>query len=122
MTAFRVLLIGENRELVAMTGRLLRRSGYQTDLAVGTAEARQQLLQHTPQLIVMNCSLPDGDGICFCHQLRQDHLPARILLTSNDSADEVRAFEAGADDFVKKPYHVEVLLARLHRLAQIFAN
>ena len=117
-TAKRVLLVGENRDLVAMTGRLLRRGGYRTDLAVGLKEAREALQKCSQQMIVMDCSLPDGDALAVCRAIRQKQIPVKILLVSSDPADEVKAFEAGADDFVKKPYHVEVLLARMNRLSQ----
>ena len=111
-----VLLVGDNRELLALTARLLRRSGYDTSCAVGMKEARQTALETPPQLIVMDCDLPDGSGMCACRRLRQEKLPVRILLTSNDAGDELNALNAGADDFVKKPYRMEVLLARMKRL------
>ena len=69
-TAKRVLLVGENRDLVVMTGRLLRRGGYRTDLAVGLKEAQEALQKGTQQMIVMDCSLPDGDALAVCRAIR----------------------------------------------------
>ena len=94
----------------------MKRNGYQVLTAVGLREAGELLKQQTPHMIVMNCELPDGNGITACRVLREKKLPVRVLLTSNDREDEVYALDAGADDFVKKPYHVDVLLARMKRL------
>lgn len=117
-TADHILLIGDNREMVSITGRLLERSGYQVWQAVGLEQAYEMMLKQMPRLIVMECELPDGSGITACRQIRLKKLPVQILLTSNDESDEVAALNAGADDFVKKPYRMEVLLARMNRLQQ----
>ena len=111
-----VLLIGENRGVVSMTERLLERNGYFVLPAVGLREGKQILRQKMPSLVVMNCELPDGSGIMACREVRQQQLPVKILLTSNELSDEVYALNAGADDFVKKPCHMDVLLARMRRL------
>lgn len=101
---------------MALTSRLLQRSGWQVQLAWGISEMQTVLQKSTPRLIIMDCELPDGSGIWACQALRKSCVPVKILLTSNDAEDELNALNAGADDFMKKPFRVEVLLARMKRL------
>ncbi len=74
--------------------------------------------------LILDVGLPDGDGRDFCVKLRQRGLkmPIVILTGSDDDADVVRGLEAGANDYVAKPFRLAVLLARIRRLLSSFEN
>ena len=80
----------------------------------GVAFARD----HSPQLIVLDVRLPDGNGFDFCRQLRQLGLrqPILMLTVQSDQMDKVLGLEMGADDYLTKPYHLRELIARIRSL------
>jgi DNA-binding response OmpR family regulator len=80
----------------------------------GVAFARD----HSPQLIVLDIRLPDGNGFDFCRQLRQLGLrqPILMLTVQSDPVDKVLGLEMGADDYLTKPYHLRELIARIRSL------
>ena len=73
---------------------------------------------HSPQLIVLDVRLPDGNGFDFCRQLRQLGLrqPILMLTVQSDQMDKVLGLEMGADDYLTKPYHLRELIARIRSL------
>ena len=80
----------------------------------GVAFARD----HSPQLIVLDVRLPDGNGFDFCRQMRQLGLrqPILMLTVQSDEMDKVLGLEMGADDYLTKPYHLRELIARIRSL------
>jgi two-component system KDP operon response regulator KdpE len=92
----------------------LKAAGY---LAVGVgtlADARRMRAHYKPQAILLDLGLPDGDGLDFIGAVRADDLTPIVVLTARDAeALKVRALDAGADDYVTKPFGLEELLARL---------
>jgi DNA-binding response OmpR family regulator len=80
----------------------------------GVAYARDR----SPQLIVLDVRLPDGNGFDFCRQLRQLGLrqPILMLTVQSDQMDKVLGLEMGADDYLTKPYHLRELIARIRSL------
>lgn len=108
-----LLLIDGSQILMDITRKILERSGYNVRCALGIAGAREQLADITPDSIILGTELPDGDGLAFCHQLRED-VDAPILVFSNDKDDELPALQAGANDFLKKPFSFDILKARIN--------
>lgn len=113
-----VLLIGETQSIVDVTGRIMSRNGFKVRKTVGASQGEEALAQKQPRLLIMDCELTDGSGIAVCQKLRSTYPTLRILMISNDVRDEVPAFQAGADDFIKKPYYMNVFLARIERLCR----
>lgn len=74
--------------------------------------------------IILDVSLPDGDGRDFCADLRRKgkRIPIIILTGSDDETDVVRGLDAGANDYVAKPFRIAELLARLRAQMRIFEN
>jgi DNA-binding response OmpR family regulator len=98
----------------------LEAEGYAVMAARTLAEARAALAVTPPDVIVLDLMLPDGDGTSLCRELRASGTAARILmLTARTLEDDlVRGFEAGADDYLAKPYRLRELLARVAALAR----
>ena len=93
---------------------ILRNAGYRVDTAETKAEAMARLTGRPPDAIVLDLVLPDGSGVEICEQIRKwSQLPILVLSALGDEREKVRALDAGADDYVTKPFGVEELLARL---------
>jgi len=107
-----LLLIDSSQVLMDLTKKILERAGYHVRCAVGISEARECLIDREPDGIVLECGQPDESGLDFCRELK-DESPVPIMMISSDMDDEVAALQAGASDFIKKPYDSQVLTARI---------
>lgn len=115
----RVLILEDEAHLAAGLELNLRLEGYTPIVARTVREARQRLVD--PQgfdLYVFDVMLPDGDGVTLCRQLRDagDHTPVLMLTALADAEHRVRGLEAGADDYLPKPFDLDELLARVKAL------
>ncbi len=109
----KVLLIGCDRDIVEMTEKILRRNGYGVISAVGKEEALRCLCDRECDLVVMDCDMaePDRDRLIVTVKGMPD--APLLLAISGDREDEIPLLTAGADDWVGKPYQMDVLLARM---------
>ncbi len=99
------------RNLMAVT---LETQGYQYSLAKNGAEALIEATTHQPDIMLLDLGLPDMDGVDIIHKVRGwSSLPIIIISARTEDADKVKALDAGADDYLTKPFSVDELLARL---------
>jgi DNA-binding response OmpR family regulator len=111
----RILLIEDDAHIGEMLQHALTREGYQTQW-VGEGEAAILVAaSSTPDLILLDLKLPDIDGLQVCRRLRADFdtLPIIILTARSEEIDIVIGLDAGADDYVVKPFRLAELLARV---------
>lgn len=110
----KVLVVEDDREIRAMMQSSLSVEGFDVQTAVSLSEARA-LLQHAPpDVIVLDLGLPDGDGVELVQQVRQQQtLPIIIVSARHQEAQKIRMLDAGADDYLVKPFSVGELLARI---------
>ena len=112
-----ILVVDDEPAIRAMVGMALTREGYEILEAGSTLEARQILASRQPDLILLDWMLPGQSGFEFTRQLQHNKShppPPIIMLTARDQeVDKVAALEAGADDYVSKPFSVSELLARI---------
>jgi DNA-binding response OmpR family regulator len=95
-----------------MVRRILERAGYSVRLAVGIAGAREWFDDFTPDGVILENELPDGNGLGLLRELRKkNNVP--VLFMSGDREDELPSLKAGANDFLKKPCDYGVMIARL---------
>lgn len=93
---------------------LLKRYGYGTISYTDFVHIMEAVRQDTPDLLLLDVNLPYRDGYEICREIREQYAFPIIMLTAQDSAmDEVMALKCGADDFVAKPYHPQVLAAHI---------
>jgi two-component system response regulator MprA len=118
--AERVLVVDDDRSLRRMLERTLAAEGFDVALAADGADALVSCERSAPDVIVLDLALPALDGLAVCRRLRNKGLATPILmLTARDEVpDRVAGLEAGADDYLVKPFAVEELIARLHALTR----
>ncbi|GAA2701694.1 response regulator transcription factor [Actinoplanes palleronii] len=111
----RVLVVDDQPNIVDLLDTVLRFHGFRVDTATTAAEAVAVAAARPPDLVLLDVMLPDGDGLAVCRRLRADGLDAGIIfLTARDArADQLSGLAYGGDDYVTKPFDVEVLLARV---------
>jgi two-component system response regulator MprA len=116
----RVLVVDDDPPLARMLERTLRAEGFDVSRAGDGGAALAAVQREAPDLIVLDVGLPVLDGLAVARRLRERGLATPILmLTARDAlADRVAGLEAGADDYLVKPFHTQELVARLRALAR----
>jgi two-component system KDP operon response regulator KdpE len=110
----RVLVVDDEPEIVRGLKIVLRNAGYAVEAAATKAEALASLKTRPPAALVLDLVLPDGDGVSVAKEVRSfSRLPILVLSAVGDEREKVRALDAGADDYVTKPFGTDELLARL---------
>jgi two-component system response regulator MprA len=118
--AERVLVVDDDPPLRRMLARTLSAEGFEVTVAADGGAALVEVQRAAPDVIVLDVAMPAIDGLSVCRRLRGKGLPTPILmLTARDAvADRVAGLEAGADDYLVKPFAVPELVARLHALTR----
>ena len=113
----RILVVDDDPAIREMMGLALKRDGFDIMEAGSALEARQSINSRTPDLILLDWMLPGQSGFEFARSLRKDathsQIPIIMLTARDEEEDKVAALEAGADDYVSKPFSVSELLARI---------
>jgi two-component system KDP operon response regulator KdpE len=112
--AGRILVVDDEPNILAAVVPLLRARGYDVLTAMSGRAALEAVDRDEPDLVILDLGLPDLDGVVVCSQIRADHgTPIVVLSARGAEQDKVRALDAGADDYVTKPFGTEELLARI---------
>lgn len=116
----RILVIDDSRDLQELVGRALREEGHAVLVAGDTASADRTLAESPVDLVVLDLGLPDGWGLDWCRRVRGEGLEALVLvLTAHaDVKERIAGFDAGADDFLAKPFAVAELRGRVRALGR----
>jgi two-component system copper resistance phosphate regulon response regulator CusR len=114
----RLLVVEDEHRLAHRLARGLREEGFAVDTAPTTAEARDRVIDTRYDLILLDVKLPDGSGLALLGEWRSEGFEAPVLLlTAKDLLeDKVKGLDAGADDYLTKPFSFEELLARIRAL------
>jgi two-component system response regulator MprA len=112
-----VLVVDDDRRLLAALRRGLSLHGFDVDLARDAGEALGYLRSRSPDIIVLDIMMPGMDGLSLCRLVRETEATPILMLTARDSvADRVAGLEAGADDYLVKPFAFNELVARIDAL------
>jgi len=116
----RVLVVEDETKMAALLKRSLEEEGYAVDVAVGGKDAVWMATGHPFDAIVLDVMLPDFDGFEVCRQIRGAEVWAPVLmLTARNAVDDrVAGLDAGADDYLAKPFSFSELLARVRALVR----
>lgn len=114
----RILLVDDEIEMVDPLSRILQQEGYGVDVAYSGAAGETLALEATYDLLILDWMMPGKSGIEICQALRQKGDPVPVLLlTAKDTLDDrVEGLDAGADDYLIKPFELRELLARVRAL------
>jgi len=114
----RVLVVEDDHDLARQIGATLRDRGYAVDIAHDGVEGHFLGDTEPYDAVVLDLGLPGLDGLSVLEQWRQDgrDMPVLILTARDGWSEKVAGFDAGADDYVAKPFHIEEVLARLRAL------
>src|SRR5215207_9520323 len=110
----RVLVVDDEPQILRGLKVVLRQAGFEVDTAATKSEALDRVAVRPPEMLVLDLILPDGSGVEVCEEIRGwSQLPIIVLSAVGDEREKVRALDAGADDYLTKPFGTDELLARL---------
>lgn len=116
-TVPRVLVVDDDPRLIAGLKIVLRSAGYNVAAAHTIRDAAAILAADLPDVLVLDLVLPDGDGVAVCKEVRRSSmLPILIVSAVGDEREKTRALDAGADDYLPKPFRGDELVARLRTI------
>lgn len=112
----RLLLVDDEQELLIMVSDILKDAGFETVLTAMTVkEAILTAKEETPDLIVLDVMLPDGDGFSLMQHFRTfTNVPIIFLTAKDEAADKLSGLGLGADDYISKPFMPQELLLRIY--------
>ena len=114
MTGARVLVVDDERQILRALEMKLRGAGYAVDTAATARDALAQAAMRPPEAVILDLLLPDGSGTDVCRELRTwSTAPILVLSAVGEEKEKIAALDAGADDYVTKPFSGDELLARL---------
>jgi two-component system KDP operon response regulator KdpE len=114
MSKPRVLVVDDEPQILRALETNLRGAGYEVDTAATAEAALATAAMRPPDAVILDLVLPDGSGTEVCRELRKwSSAPVLVLSVVGDEPEKVAALDAGADDYIQKPFGIEELLARL---------
>jgi two-component system, OmpR family, KDP operon response regulator KdpE len=117
MSGALVLVVDDEPQILRALQTNLRGAGYDVATAATAQEALSAAAMRPPDAVILDLVLPDGSGTDVCRELRSwSSAPVLVLSVVGDEAEKVAALDAGADDYVQKPFGIDELLARLRAL------
>ena len=113
-----ILLVEDNPDIMRINSFFLSKAkGYRVEEATTLEEAERMAEAHGPDLVVMDILMPDGSGMDFCKKLRTTkNTPVLFLSALSENKDIIEGLHVGGDDFISKPYDLDVLSARIEAL------
>lgn len=113
-TDYRIMVVEDDAKISAILSDELSRFGYRVVQVAGDTNVREEFLTHRPDLVLLDINLPRYDGFYWCRQLRSiSKVPIIFISARADDLDQVRALENGGDDYITKPFNLELVLAKV---------
>lgn len=109
-----ILLVEDDVSIQSSLSLYLKENGYEIVCAGTIAQARQ-LVETDPDLILLDVTMPDGDGLSFFRSLKKE-IPVIFLTARDDESLQIKSFDLGAEDYVQKPFSPQVLLSRIRNV------
>ena len=120
----KIMIIEDNPKIRNELSDFLNKNGYETSTPEDFANILSIILQEKPDLLLLDLNLPVLDGHFICREVRKTSTLPILIVTSRDSEiDELISMNLGADDFITKPYNLQILLARISSiLKRVYTN
>lgn len=110
----KILLVEDDGQIASYLGELLRAEGFDTQIAGSKKEAGECLLVQAFDLVLLDVSLPDGNGFSICAEIKREYeIPVIFLTASGDEYSVVAGLDMGADDYIAKPFRPRELISRI---------
>ena len=109
-----ILIVEDDKELADLLADFLRDEGYITSIVASGERAVQLFEQYGARLVVLDINLPDVNGFAVCSKLRENvDTPILIVSSRTGKEDKLNGFDLGADDYIEKPYDIDILIAKI---------
>jgi two-component system KDP operon response regulator KdpE len=109
-----ILVVDDEPQITRVLKTTLSSQGYRTRTAADGKEALQAMKDWTPDLVITDLRMPNMDGLALCRHIREEsQIPIIVLSVKGEEKTKVEALDAGADDYVTKPFNINELLARV---------
>ncbi|PPF79875.1 DNA-binding response regulator [Subtercola sp. Z020] len=115
----KILIADDDPQIIRALTVTLRARGYDIVTAADGAEALNRTIEHHPELVMLDLGMPNLDGVDVIHGIRGwSQVPILVVSGRTGEADKIEALDAGADDYVTKPFSIDELLARIRALSR----
>lgn len=109
-----ILLVEDNKELSSLLGDFLRAEKYTVSIAEDGEKALSLYEKYGARLVLLDINLPKMDGFAVCEKIREkDNTPIIILTARTEHDDKLNGIQLGADDYIEKPYDIDILIAKI---------
>ena len=113
----KILIIEDDETLAREIASFLMRWGYETKIPEGFDSIMEEFSHYRPQMVLMDINLPYYDGFYWCSQIRQvSKVPVLYISSRGDDRDKIMAMAQGGDDYVEKPFHLDLLKAKIQAI------
>ena len=110
----KIMIVEDDETLAGEIGSFLERWGYEAVRVQQFGDIRQEFIKSSPQLVLMDVNLPFYDGFYWCSQIRKvSSVPVIYISSRNDDSDKIMGIAQGGDDYVEKPFRLEMLKAKI---------
>lgn len=111
---YRIMIVEDDEKLARILGEELERYGYEAVWIDGRGSVREAFAVHKPDLVLLDVNLPRFDGYHWCRELRKiTNVPIVFVSARSDAQDQVRGLENGGDDYITKPFNLELAIAKV---------
>lgn len=110
-----ILLVEDDSQIRNSLKEYLSRNGFYVSCCESFGQCEQYLQEHMPDLILMDVTLPDGNGFQYYRSMEQK-MPVIFLTASDDEESLITGYDLGADDYITKPFNPRILLSRIHNV------
>ena len=114
-----ILIVEDNKEIAKLLGDFLEADGYSVGIAKTGEQAMHLFVEQAPRLVILDIMLPGMDGFSVCQKIREkNNTPVIIVSARTEKDDKLNGLILGADDYMEKPYDIDILLAKIRGIFQ----
>lgn len=111
---YRIMIVEDDEKIADILTDFMQCYGYETFRVLEFSTIKEQFIENRPDLVLLDINLPRFDGFYWCRQIRLvSNVPILFISARTGEMDQVRAIENGGDDYITKPFHLEVVLAKI---------
>ena len=112
----KILVVDDDPALQNLICRFFQYNNYVTESALDGKNARQKIIRFKPDLVILDVNLPDDTGLNLCQEIKNNQTLVVMLTSMNDTNYVLEAFSKGADDYITKPFNLQILKAKIDAL------